>query len=1353
MSSKVIPSSERLPLERSARARSDDGSLATPEPLSSFSDTHAWVLIADPGAGKTDVFKALSAAEGGCCVSARNFVDLGLPKAWHEPIFIDGLDEVSAGSTAGSTALGQIRTKLQTLEVPKFRISCREADWRGNSDGNALQYLVGKDSFLELHLAPLDRSQTQALIAHWKPCNDADATTFIREAESRSLDGLLDNPQTLRMLVKARANGWPDSKTETYELACDQLARESNVEHLAANRHSLMPADRLRQAAGFLSTVMLLSGSTEIALQRQDDPPTAVALSELVSGASAPDVASCQAVLETRLFKGDGRGSFWPVHRTVAEYLGARYLVSRIHDGLPFSRVLALMLGEDGGVVPELRGLHAWLAATAPQDLRRELIDHDPLGVVLNGGVRDFSHAEKLHVLDALRNEADRYTYFRNQNWASHPFGALATEDMTEDFRELLQSTNRNPSHLALMDCVLDALAHGHAMPSLAPDLERLVRNKTCWSGLRKEALHILVRYAFKDNSWARLMQLLDDIHGDVVEDLEDELLGTLLLALYPAHIPVAEVWRFFRQPKSEQLVGSYLRFWHDLPKTTAPTDIPALLDALLSTGYVLSDGRDPLGSPDIVGELLVAGVTQHGAHIEVERLYRWLSLGLSSDHYSPLSRQYQAALGQWIGQQPERYKALFVYALQKLDDQGNSSPRKLWPVRVRLYHAPEPDDVAPWYLSLALTCSNNDLRHELVQESSQLTERRQGSDAAIQVLENWAADHVSDASWVEEELRCPYPPPEMEQEHIEHEVRYKQRGAEESRQKINFFRETLPTFDTGPAHLGALVAVGDAYLNFYSHLNEETPEARLLDLLNNDAAWVRLAFKGLRQCLLRADMPMAEGIIDLNVKGQRYNLATPCLAAIDLRYTENPASAFDLLPAILESVVAFRLTNNFESTSAWFKQLIAQRPAILATVMQRLITAQIAAKKEHVDGLHALAHDADYAEVAKQITPALIAAFPVKASKKQLQSLRLLINTVLGRLDKTTQLRLIASKLACEGMDVAQRVYWLTAALQIAPEVYLKPAKQYVEKTQARVSHMFALLHELQDRGISFNLPASAQTFLIGLLGPRSSPSWTRPTGRAYWVTSEMELSRYVESLISALASNPDDAALQALTALQQRPDMKHWEDSLNRALYDQRITRRKALFKPASVTQVCNTLANLKPANARDLWALTLDHLTQLARSIRDGNTNDYDQYWGHENPKDENRCRNALLSDLKLRLPVGVMAVAEAQHADDKRADIEVMAAPHHVPIEIKVESHRNLWKAIPEQLVAKYGRDPASDGYAIYVVFWFTGAFDSTPIDGGPKPKTPLELQQRLSATVPKALRHKIAVLVVDCSRKK
>lgn len=1346
---------DRVPLERVARARTGDDSLSSPQPLSHYRDVPAWVLLADPGAGKSDVFETLSQVEGGYCTSARDFVDLDLPANWSPPLFIDGLDEITAGNVTGYSPLGQIRKKLQQLGTPKFRISCREADWRGNADGEALQRMVGSDNFAELHLAPLSPAQTLTLIAHWRLCSEAEAREFTREAEKHDLEGLLDNPQTLRLLVKGMGSSgkqWPDNKTKTYEMACVQLVGEHNDGHLANTRDSTPPDDQVLLAAGYLSAVMLLSSSGAIALQRQSEPRTGVmTLPELVGADSAPDLSDFRIALHTRLFRGNGQSDFYPVHRTVAEYLGARYLASRIDAGLPASRVLALMLGQDGGIVPELRGLHAWLAATASGDLRRELIKRDPLGVVLNGDVRNFHRDEKLAVLNALRDEATRYTYFRSQNWVSHPFGALGTVDMADDFKALLQSTDRSPPHVALLDCVLDAVAYGQHMPTLTPSLEQVIRDKTYWPKLRTAALNVLVANAQGKSDQSTLMQLLADVHGNAVEDLEDELLGTLLQALYPTHISAIEVWQYFRKPKSDQLFGSYWQFWHGLSKNSAPGDeVPTLLDALFATGYLLNDEHDSLSPSKVVGDLLVTGVTQHGEKIDVQRLHRWLSLGLGPHHSNSLDDENKAALGQWLGEHPANYKALFEHELHPQYNASDTGFNKLRRIRDQLYGAPAPDDAHLWYLSLAETSTDDDLRRQLVSESFYFARQRKGPDPAIELLEKWSSDHPVDAPWVYGELRCPYPPPEPRQEQIATRIKNQERGAEKSLQTFKFFSEKLPGFAAGPAHLGALIEVANAYLNFFRHSKEETPGGRLLELLNQDREWARLALHGLRQCLFRNDLPSADDVIELEAKGRRYNLATPCLAAMELRYTENPATAFDLSPELLKTVAAFRLTNNFYDTPVWFKQLLARQPAILVDVMQRLISRQIASKTEHVEGLYALARDADYATVAKQITPELIAGFPVKASEKQLKNLRLLIVSMLSHLGRDIQLKLIVNKQSAKVMDVAQRVYWLTAGVLLAPELYLERTKQFVAKNQVRASHLFALIQESGNRdGLQADLPATTQAFLIELLGPRCSPSW--PMG-ASWVTPEMEMGRYVESLISALAGNPEDAAMQALTDLQQRLDMKHWQDALSRALYDQRVTRRKALFKPASVTQVCATLANLKPATAADLWALTVDHLKQLKREIRNGSTNDYRQYWAGVNSKIEDDCRDALLSDLRLRLgPTGVLAEAEGRYADEKRADIKILAAPHHIAVEIKRETHPDVWKAIGAQLIAKYGREEASDGYGIYLVFWFTGAFKAAPTDGGAKPKTPQELEQRLTATVPEELRHKIAVLVVDCSQ--
>lgn len=202
---------------------------------------------------------------------------------------------------------------------------------------------------------------------------------------------------------------------------------------------------------------------------------------------------------------------------------------------------------------------------------------------------------------------------------------------------------------------------------------------------------------------------------------------------------------------------------------------------------------------------------------------------------------------------------------------------------------------------------------------------------------------------------------------------------------------------------------------------------------------------------------------------------------------------------------------------------------------------------------------------------------------------------------------------------------------------------------------------------------------------------------------------------------------------------------------------TRREAESRYADVQQVIETPDGGNPANSADLAALTTDHLRHLANSITSGNTSDWRQYWnfpsGQEpTPKDENLCRDALLSDLRLRLPEDVDAQPEGVYAADRRADIRVSYKGFNVPVEAKRSMSRDLWTAIGTQLMAKYAIDPGATGHGIYLVFWFGRKHCQKPPEGE-KPTTPQQLEERLQRSLTLEEARKIDVIVVDVSDQK
>ena len=105
-----------------------------PESLSAFRSRRAYVLLGDPGAGKTTEFEGEQRVLGddlSVVVSARDLktFDVETRPGWRNKIlFIDGLDETRVGETNSGTPLDEIRAQLARLGTPSFR-AVRRTGW------------------------------------------------------------------------------------------------------------------------------------------------------------------------------------------------------------------------------------------------------------------------------------------------------------------------------------------------------------------------------------------------------------------------------------------------------------------------------------------------------------------------------------------------------------------------------------------------------------------------------------------------------------------------------------------------------------------------------------------------------------------------------------------------------------------------------------------------------------------------------------------------------------------------------------------------------------------------------------------------------------------------------------------------------------------------------------------------------------------------------------------------------------------------------------------------------------------------------------------------------------------------
>ena len=554
------------------------GAEKSSRPLGNYADAAAYVLIAEPGAGKTTAFKTEAASPEREYETVTDFRTFEDKPEWHDKtLFLDGLDESRAGVVDGRTPLDDIRRKLYGLGRPPFRLSCRWADWMAAIDRRRLKEVSPDGTVSVLRLDPLSERNVKDILARNHGVEDTDG--FIMTARERGVERLLRNPQNLELLAKSVLRGeWPDSRKKTFEQACRILAQEPNEEHRAANLSSV-ETDLLIEAAGHLCAAQLLSGTTGYTLPDRAEPDDEYPSLTEVDGEAG---GRLRMVLGTRLFLGRSEGKMAPAHRQIAEFLAAQYVSGLLDGGLPLERIFALVTGFDGELVPSFRNFISWLAVHNKAS-RKKLSRLNPSGMIYAGEQQTYSTDEKREILWNLRRESWNPGCSRSLSRVSG-IGALVSPELEETFREILSEGKRDHEHQPYVMHLMQMLADGEPLPTLSELLERIVRDPTWNQGVRCAALDVLVLVAYQDCGLLEietLTRMVADIEDGSLDDPQDELFGILLKALYPKVFSVAQVQRHLREPKLAE-TGEYVGFWMDhVPKESTPEQLADLLDGI----------------------------------------------------------------------------------------------------------------------------------------------------------------------------------------------------------------------------------------------------------------------------------------------------------------------------------------------------------------------------------------------------------------------------------------------------------------------------------------------------------------------------------------------------------------------------------------------------------------------------------------------------------------------------------------------------------------------------------------------------------------------------------------------------
>lgn len=1345
-----------------------------PRTLEDLRARDAYVLLGGPGMGKTTTFIQEAEEEGGCYVTARNFIALRSRREWREAtLFIDGLDEMRAGKSDKREPFDKIRAKLERLGIPRFRLSCRTADWLGDNDLQHLTAVSPKGRVSIFRLDPLSQDAVREYLEHQE---NIDAGHFLDVARRRKIEFMLAHPQSLQMLVELAADGIESkTRTELFDNFIRKLLEEHNEEH--DNAHRAIGREILMDAAGELCAIQLLSGLGGYAStgRGSDDCPK-------LDHVPAEDQEVLGRVLSTRLFAREN-GCATPVHAQMAEFAAAKYLAKRIAEGLPAGRVLALMTDENGAIMPELRGLSAWLAAHS-ESARRELIARDPSGAVLYGDARNFSCDEKSQILERLKLVAEEQPWPKILDHIDPKLGDLATDDMEERFREHLEN-------LALVDpediaersfalILLETIKNGPIRRRLAASMLNIVKDGRWPPTIRERALDDYIENDGTETS--DLLPLLRDMEKDPNLDPTDSLTAQLLEALYPDALSAMEVLRYLRRLRMQDLVGGYVLFWEKLIDHANPHQLAELLDAFAAQykrlcNEALADSPPDFFLIEIPQKLLSRFLlTAPPKTVELKRLFSWLRLAAwhgEHEHEHELGNQ-DAAIVAWLERRPEDYKTLIKMGWEHCAARPERVGAEefghcLFLLERCFCRAMLPKDFGRWCLDQAVAIDNPIIREYLGRQIANFVHWEQhDKDLSMEIVQKRASGHFDLLRSFQEQLSQLKENARLSEETDRRITDIREKDAALARKRrlkrhaeIKQHEAALKENRCPPRLLGFLAR---AYYGEFGDIRGPDPRSRLRHLLNDDAELVDAALSGLRETMGRDDLPDATEIIRLTAEHKIHFLAKPFLISFGEAMRQQPETGPPVKEEHLRLALAIHYTVPIRwvghKPPEWYEELLKTHPRTVAEVLVKSVRSELRSKRDCRSILDHWFSSSNHAEIARSAALPLLRSFSPRAAGNLLPSLKRLLAAALSWSPKDAFLRLAERKLSSPHMTVAQRACWLTASFLVAPDAYRKELESYASENSSRMRHLVEFIADTPQY-LTARAEAGSLFFLIQLLAPSCKHLFddADDSEMGVWRTSSTQAGMHIQSWIERLAIDPSEEATQALETLVADENLHAWTSLLRDALYRQKELRQVTDFDRPTIDQVIKTLRNDRPANAADLAALTLDILEEIARKIRDGSPAEWRQYWNLDpsnrkplRPRHEDDCRDTLLSRLKDSLQrLGIDAQPEAHYADDKRPDISVSYGEFKVPVEIKKSSNPELWTAIEEQLVGEYARHPGADGYGIYLVFWLGKEQECRLPPSGVRPENRMELQRQLQGTLTREQSRKISICVVDIEK--
>lgn len=1310
-----------------------------------------YVVLGEPGMGKTWLLKTFAKSHGFEFTTARGLLRrpvAELRKVTTAVWVIDALDEVA--SARGDEPVQAVLARLGDLGTPPFILSCRSADWQGAIAKHDIKEDYGVDP-TQLQMDPLSRGDAlQALAAALR--DEETARKTIDDLIERGLEPLFGNPLTLLLIASlTKAHGrLPETRADLYREACDLLVREQNAKHRQGALNSLTKDEALN-AAGAACAALLMTGSEAVSLETSG----AVAEGDLraLEIAVLPQAASVEAVLHSRLFRRPGGGDrMAPLHRTIAEYLGAKWLAARF-DTASARRLFALVTFR-GGVPASLRGLHAWLAHFNSA-IAEQVIETDAFGVLRYGDADGLTPSQGLAMLRGLKQLSIDTPYFRDGDWTRYSARGLAQAALADEVRALVLDPNTS---YAFRTVLLDALRRSSAATLLKADLLEVVMadgKNALGRDARVAAAEILIVLKDPEHDWPAIVDTLSQRLPPISRYLAVDIIITAGSAAFPAASIVRTVLAYTgRLPgleKNPSRVDGVGPLYH-LARQIPVEQIGAVLDEY--SAHSPKDAPKDWDAEYALNDFIVTLVSRRlkGPVPDPMDLLRWLRIDFGVR--SP-GGEKRKPIRDWIRTHDEVRRAIQTYVMfvETADDDAWG---RAWSLnRLDAGLVPDIGDVVALLDSPHLTPLSDERVRKNWRGVVQLAAHSEGLPEAVSANAGAQAAGDTDLEAFLDQVRSPRPPPawEVEQQKREAaEARRRERGW--AKHRADYASRVAQVRSGG---LGGIHQMAMAYTGRFFDLNDAAgPRERLRLWLGDDL--LAVALEGFEAVLHRSDLPSSQKLAESYAEGRNWNYIYAILVGLLERI--RTGRGLDGVPD--DVIIAGRLGIERETLGdgdenqtvqdaldAW----LAERPASYEIYIRLLIEPQLRqpGDNHHVYGLYQLARSEAAAGLVTPLAAEWLSKFPDMPGIAEIE-----LVDHLTRFKSWDALRAAAASRKGLGYrDDEHRLLWLSVAFLTGFDA------ARAELEAAAIAHPNLLWHLRSRGGLNRSDPADGGLLAKAAWEVRTFrnafPLRGRPSGSYSGDQNPWDASDFLQGAINAISSDLSDQAVTVLTHL--RDDVNDsYSESIRNAVSAQARARREEAFRPATLAELSAVVASDRPRTMEDMRAMVLDALDVLQARVRGDQFNIVERFYDAGAPLDEERCRDVVGALLQGELRHGIQLLSEARMPAAKRADLAFLFEALQLPLEAKGQWNDALWTAPMGQLEKLYTTEWRASGIGIYLVFWFgpdvpKGRKLRGPPNGQPRPTTPSELAAGLVATIPEHRRSDLSLVVLDLSSKR